>query len=181
MSSLHASPVLFAFAQPAPAPGREGQAPAPAPGQPTPEQGAPSGPPPKAPGFDFSMLLMIALPVVVIMFMSRSQKKQQQKLEQSLAVGTRVLLTSGLFGKIVELGETRARVEIAPGVSVQVLKSGISGVDAGEVPKGATPATAVAPAKDDAKDAKDKGADPKAVTKSVKELGAGSKAKDKRA
>jgi preprotein translocase subunit YajC len=36
-----------------------------------------------------------------------------------------------LIGKIIELGDRTAKLEIAPGVNVQMLKTAIEGVDGG--------------------------------------------------
>jgi preprotein translocase subunit YajC len=88
--------------------------------------------------------------------MSRSQSKKQKQLESNLKVGERVITQSGLIGKIVDISErsTRAKLEIAPGVTVQVLKSSIQGVDGGDTPADAKPGDAKAgdkskePAKD---------------------------------
>lgn len=76
------------------------------------------------------MALMFVLPIAFILWMNRSQSKKQQSLEQSLAVGDRVVTQAGLFGKLTELGEKRAKLEIAPGVTVQVLKGSIASKDA---------------------------------------------------
>lgn len=80
------------------------------------------------------MLLMFALPLLLIFMMTRNQNKRQKQMESSLKSGDRVITTSGLIGKILEINANTGRVklEIAPGVNVQVLKSSIQGVDAGE-------------------------------------------------
>jgi len=75
------------------------------------------------------MLLMMALPLLLLVFMTRSQSKKQKELEASLKVGDKVVTQSGLIGKVIDLGERTARVEIAPGVNVQMLKSSIQGPD----------------------------------------------------
>jgi preprotein translocase subunit YajC len=72
--------------------------------------------------------------------MTRSQNKKQQKLEASLKTGDRVVTNSGLIGKIVEIGERTTKLEIAPGVNVQVVKSAIQGLDATDAAKDAKPA-----------------------------------------
>ncbi|MBK8256193.1 MAG: preprotein translocase subunit YajC [Polyangiaceae bacterium] len=76
------------------------------------------------------MLLVMALPLLLLVFMTRNQSKKQKELEASLKVGDRVVTQSGLIGKITELGERTARVEIAAGVSVTMLKTAIQGPDA---------------------------------------------------
>jgi preprotein translocase subunit YajC len=75
------------------------------------------------------MLIMMALPLLLLVFMTRSQSKKQKELEASLKVGDKVVTSAGLIGKIVDLGERTARIEIAPGVNVQMLKTSIQGPD----------------------------------------------------
>jgi preprotein translocase subunit YajC len=123
------------FFQPSPAPGRDVPAPAPAqPAQQAPATGAPpadgGAPPPGGLFGGGSTLLLFLLPLLLIFLMTRSQNKKQQKLEASLKTGDRVVTNSGLIGKIVELGERTTKLEIAPGVHVQMVKSAIQGLDA---------------------------------------------------
>lgn len=78
-------------------------------------------------------LLIMALPILLIFMTMRGQNKKQKQIEQGLKTGDTVVTQSGLIGKVTEfIGETRVKVEIAPGVSVRMLKSAISGVDGGE-------------------------------------------------
>jgi preprotein translocase subunit YajC len=93
----------------------------------------------------WTLILIMALPLLLVVTTSRSQSKKQKKIEESLKVGDRVITRAGLIGKLTELGERTAKIEIAPGVSVQMLKSSIEGVDAPPAAKSA-----------DAKDAGDK-------------------------
>ncbi|AKT41710.1 preprotein translocase subunit YajC [Chondromyces crocatus] len=80
------------------------------------------------------MLLMFALPLLLIFMMTRSQNKRQKQMEAGLKVGDRVVTQAGLIGKIVDMSSTsnRVKLEIAPGVNVQILKTAIQGVDGGE-------------------------------------------------
>lgn len=64
--------------------------------------------------------------------MTRNQNKKQKQLEEALKVGDRVVSQAGLIGRLVEVGERTVKLEIAPGVNVQVLKSAISGLDASD-------------------------------------------------
>ena len=80
--------------------------------------------------------LMGMLPIFIIFglmifFMMRSQKKQQQKREQmisQIAKGTKVILSSGFLGTIVEVREKTFLVEIANGVRVEVVQAGIGDI-----------------------------------------------------
>jgi preprotein translocase subunit YajC len=104
-------------------------------GQPTvPVQGPPpaNGPaPPGAGGSSMLLMLVVFLPFILFMyFTSRSQQKKQKDLESKLKKGDRVVTQSGLVGKLVETEQGRhVRLEIAPGVKVQMLKSAIAGLD----------------------------------------------------
>jgi preprotein translocase subunit YajC len=75
-------------------------------------------------------LILIALMVVAFYFLIiRPNKKRQQAQLQtmnSLTPGTRVLLNSGIFGTLVEVGDKQAVVELSPGVHLTVLKQAIA-------------------------------------------------------
>jgi preprotein translocase subunit YajC len=64
-----------------------------------------------------------------MLFSSRSQQKKQQAAVAALKKGDRVLTQSGLVGKLVEVGDRYAKIEIAPGVKVDIVKSGLLGKD----------------------------------------------------
>jgi len=74
------------------------------------------------------MLLML-LPLVLVLFMSRNQSKKQKEIEAALKPGDQVVTQSGLIGKLVDIGERKVKLEIAPGVNVQVLKTSIQGIE----------------------------------------------------
>lgn len=139
----------FPMLQPSRAPGREGQAAPPAPEAPAaPVEGqAPAegqAPPPGDGLFGGlgMMLPMILIIFVMFFFMNRSEKKRRTELESKLKKGDRVLTRSGFIGKLVEIGETRARVELAPGVVVPIVKTAIEGLaDAEEGGKGSDKAS----------------------------------------
>jgi preprotein translocase subunit YajC len=120
--------------QPSPAaPGREGpQAPAPTTPGTTHADGAPAGAQPGGTLGNIMPLLIVVLPILLLFMTMRGQTKKQKQIESSLKVGDTVFTQSGMIGKIIDLRDTRVKIEIAPGVSVQMLKSAISGVDAGD-------------------------------------------------
>ena len=85
-------------------------------------------------GSPMMSVLFLVLPILLIFMTMRGQSKKQKQVESSLKTGDTVVTQSGLIGKVTEfIGDTRVKVEIAPGVSVKMLKSAISGVDAGDV------------------------------------------------
>jgi preprotein translocase subunit YajC len=123
----------FSFQNLPPAPGRQpGELqPAPAPG---PAQPGPGGPPPAEPGLGGLLPLFIMIvPLLLFMFWSsRSQQKKQEKILSALTKGDRIIVQGGLVGKFVEMNERVAKIEIAPGVKIDVLRSGILGKDTPE-------------------------------------------------
>lgn len=75
-------------------------------------------------------MLMLFLPLFFLLFwMPRSQQKKQAAALSKLTKGDKVITQSGLIGKLVETGERIYKLEIAPGVKVDVLKSSIAGKD----------------------------------------------------
>lgn len=81
--------------------------------------------------------LLLVVPMILVMWYSnRGQQKRQKEMEDRLKVGDRVLTQSGLVGKLLEKGERYVKIEIAPGVKAQMLRSSVVGLDAGdEAPK----------------------------------------------
>lgn len=94
-----------------------------------------SGPAPHAPSFGdniLPMLLMVGPVLLLLFFTSRSQQKKQAATLAGLKKGDRVLTQGGMAGRIVELGDRFAKLEISPGVKVDILKTSILGADTAE-------------------------------------------------
>jgi preprotein translocase subunit YajC len=73
------------------------------------------------------VLLAIAL-VVLVVLPARQRKAMQAKsqaLQDSLTVGTPVMMTSGLYGTVAGLGEGTVDVEIAPGVVTTFVRAAV--------------------------------------------------------
>jgi len=75
------------------------------------------------------LLLMVVLAfVLLIVLPSRQRKKMQanaQAMQNSLTVGTPVMLSSGIHGTIAALGEGTVDLQIAPGVVMTVARPAI--------------------------------------------------------
>jgi preprotein translocase subunit YajC len=78
----------------------------------------------------YTTLILIALMVVAFYFLIIRPNKKRQQAQQatmnSLTPGTRVLLTSGFFGTLIEVGPKQAVLEVSPGVHLTVLKQAIA-------------------------------------------------------
>ncbi len=150
--------------QPANAPGRAAQGAPPAAHAATAAPGdgaeAPEGAPSPSGGFG-GMGMMLLLPLLlfgVIFLMNRGDKKKRAAVEDKLKRGDRVVTRAGFVGKLLEVGEREARIELAPGVNVQMMKSAIEGLYE-PVPAGASKDDKSAKARGDKadKDKADKG------------------------
>lgn len=114
---------------------------APAPGQTSPTVSASQAAPARGPAPESTLgsivsaaPLFLLLPLIAMMFWtSRSQQKKQQKALAELKKGDTILTQSGLRGKLVEMGDRFAKVEIAPGTKVDILRSTVLGKDSAEV------------------------------------------------
>jgi preprotein translocase subunit YajC len=118
---------MFSLQNIPPAPGRQGSETVSSTSAP------PEAAPAQSPGiFGYLPLLLIAVMIPMLLLSSRSQSKKQAAAIAALAKGDRVLLQGGLVGKLVELGDRYAKVEIAPGVKVDFLKNSLLGKDTPE-------------------------------------------------
>ena len=95
------------------------------------DAGAQSASPSSGLGLLFPLLLLVPL-LLMMFFSTRSQQKKQQAALAAIKKGDRVLTQSGLIGKLVEIGDRYAKVEIAPGVKVEIVKTGLIGKDTPE-------------------------------------------------
>ncbi|MGM0578971.1 MAG: preprotein translocase subunit YajC [Myxococcota bacterium] len=89
-------------------------------------EGAPGG------GGGWTQILFIVLMFVVFYFLlirpQQKQRKKHQKLIESLKRGDRVITTSGIFGRIVEIQDNVLTLEIAKNTRVKVLRSYVGGL-----------------------------------------------------
>lgn len=132
-ATVGASPrgqILLAHQSVPPAPGRETSvsqpAPAPAHGESAPASGGPGG-------LSLPILLLMVLPMILLLvFTNRSQQKKQAAVLANLKKGDKIVTDSGIVGRLVQLGDRYATVEIAPGTKVDVLRNRIAGLDTPE-------------------------------------------------
>jgi len=77
------------------------------------------------------IIIIVIMGAAMYFLMIRPGKKQQQKQQEmmnSLAVGSRVMLGSGIYGTIRHMGEKQAIIEISPGVDLTILRAAIRSV-----------------------------------------------------
>jgi preprotein translocase subunit YajC len=96
-----------------------------------------------------TLLPIILIGVVfylLIMRPARTRQRKQMELMSSLEPGAQVMTTAGVYGTVVSMDEDDARIEIAPGVVIRVVKAAIGKV---VQPEGA-PSDQAPPAEDNA-------------------------------
>jgi preprotein translocase subunit YajC len=76
------------------------------------------------------MLAMFVPLILVMLWQSRSQTKKQEQAVAGLKKGDRVVTQSGLVGRLAEVDNRYAKIEIAPGVKVTILRTTLVGRDA---------------------------------------------------
>ena len=115
-------------------------------------------------------IILFGALAVLIVFMFRNNKKRKQQadeLQASIAVGTEVMLTSGIYGRIKSINGDRLVIETTPGTSLTVIKLAVREIVS------APEAKAKTPAKTTAKSAANPAAKP--ATKSVSKPAASAK------
>ena len=89
---------------------------------------------PSAAGLE-GLIFPIGLVALLYFFMIRPQMKRQKehkKMVGAMAKGDEVQTDGGLMGKITDIGENFAQMEIAKGVEVKIRRSAVSAI----MPKG---------------------------------------------
>lgn len=94
---------------------------------------AQSAPPPG--GGMMQIVMLVGLFAVMYFLLIRPQKKRQkehQQLIESVAKGDEVVLTSGMLGKVVEVGDVYLTVDVGSDVKLKFQKAAVHAV----LPKG---------------------------------------------
>ncbi|MCY7402150.1 MAG: preprotein translocase subunit YajC [Nocardioides sp.] len=82
---------------------------------------------------DLAALLPLVAILALFWFMViRPQRRRQQAvvaLQDSIEVGQRVMMSSGVFGTVTSIHDDRARLEIAPGTVIEIARAAIAKVE----------------------------------------------------
>lgn len=74
------------------------------------------------------IVILVGFAYVLIIRPARKRTQAGRQLQQSLGVGQRIMLTSGIYGEIVALEDRVATVEVAPGVLLRVHRQAVGEV-----------------------------------------------------
>lgn len=81
---------------------------------------------------------LIALVLIFWFMIIRPQQRQRQQMQtllRELSVGTEVMLSSGIFGRVTAIDDDAVHVEVAEGTAIRVIRGAIARIipeDAGE-------------------------------------------------
>lgn len=94
-----------------------------------------------------SVFLILALVFLagMIFFSSRKRKKEAEELKSRVVVGAYVMLTSGIYGKILSIEDERMELQTAPNQKLTVALGAVRSIEEEpkkKVAKPAKPATA---------------------------------------
>ena len=85
-----------------------------------------------------SMAPMLIIMAVLIYFMWRGQKKEQKRRQEMIdgvKVGDKVVTIGGIYGEVVNVKDQSFIVKIAENTRIELMKSAVSSVPAGEEEK----------------------------------------------
>lgn len=79
---------------------------------------------------NFFLLAALAVMILFMVLSNKKRKKQAEDLQTSIAVGSTVMLTSGVYGKVTSIDADRIVIESTPGTKLSVNKLAVRSVEA---------------------------------------------------
>ena len=81
------------------------------------------------------MLLILAIFYFMMIRPQQRKEKERRKMIEELRAGAKIVFAGGLMGTIQEATEKTFKVEIAPGTTIEIARSCVSGVVTEEAKK----------------------------------------------
>ena len=96
-----------------------------------------SGCTPPGGGGETGMSLTAIMPFILIFVLfyfliirpQTKQNRERKEMLNSVKRGDKVLTTGGIYGRVINVNDDEVTVEIAKGINVQMIRSGISSVE----------------------------------------------------
>ena len=79
-------------------------------------------------GMMIPMLLILAIFYFMMIRPQQRKEKERRKMIEELRAGAKIVFAGGLMGTIQEATEKTFKVEIAPGTTIEIARSCVSGV-----------------------------------------------------
>ena len=82
---------------------------------------------------DLAALLPLVAILALFWFMViRPQQRRQREvtaLQNSIEVGQRVMMSSGIYGTVIAVADDTARLQVAPGTEIEIARAAIAKVE----------------------------------------------------
>jgi preprotein translocase subunit YajC len=88
---------------------------------------------------DETLLIIVVVFVVLMYFMFRSQRRRQQNaqnVQRGVVNGSRIRTVHGIYGTVVDSDDRNVMVEVAPGVTIKMLRQAVGQVLPDDEPDG---------------------------------------------
>jgi preprotein translocase subunit YajC len=85
-----------------------------------------------------SLLPLVAIALLFWLLIIRpasKRQKDQARMQSAVTVGEQVMLTSGIFGTVIDMDDDKLSLEIAPGVVVRVARGAVGSIVPSEEPE----------------------------------------------
>jgi preprotein translocase subunit YajC len=85
-----------------------------------------------------SLLPLVAIALLFWLLIIRPasrRQKDQARMQSAVTVGEQVMLTSGIFGTVIDLDDDKLSLEIAPGVVVRVARGAVGSIVPNDEPE----------------------------------------------
>lgn len=74
------------------------------------------------------LVLIVIVGWLLLVRPMRKRQRQMADIQRNLAVGSTIMLTSGIFGDVEEFDESKVRLVIAPGTTITVARQVVAQV-----------------------------------------------------
>ena len=79
--------------------------------------------------YDIILLAVLAGMILLLVGQNRKRRKDAEKLIESVTVGAKVLLHSGIKGVVTDVTDTEVVVETTPKVKIRLVKQAIRSIE----------------------------------------------------
>jgi preprotein translocase subunit YajC len=73
----------------------------------------------------FPLLLIVLAFWLLVIRPTRKRQHEMNRIQSSVAVGSEVMLGSGIYGRVVSLGDDTLELEVSPGTRVKVARQSL--------------------------------------------------------
>ncbi len=76
-------------------------------------------------GTIFPLLLIVLAFWLLVIRPARKRQQEMSRIQNSVAIGSEVMLGSGIYGTVVSVGDDTLQLAVAPGTEIKVAKQAV--------------------------------------------------------